>query len=42
MRGTGTEQPVIVMTARESGLERRGCVIGRFQSVNLRGDERCE
>jgi hypothetical protein len=33
-RGTGTEQPVVVMTARESESERRGCVIQHLDAVN--------
>jgi hypothetical protein len=41
-RGTGAEQPVLAVTARESEFERRGCVIQHDRGVNQQWDERHE
>jgi hypothetical protein len=42
MRGTGAEQPAVVMTPRESEDERRGCVIWHDREANQQWDERHE
>ena len=34
MRGTGAEQLVVVVTARENESERRGCIIWHVREVN--------
>jgi hypothetical protein len=42
MRGTGAEQPALVMMTCESKFERRGCVIRHDCGVNQQWDERYE
>jgi hypothetical protein len=39
MRGTVAEELVVVMTARESGLERRSSIIQHGRAVNQQWDE---